>query len=456
MQYYQHMSKALMFHSSKNYGQAQYHISKALEIQDGEIVPMSLLANIMLQKGSYKEAQKLYQQIEEYSYGDEAVTGSIGNIVCQLYMYEKTPQKANTPLYRTIETKLKVLSSENPDSPDLYICHGQLFLLQAKFFKKNNDIDKFTGFMERAERKFEKAQTKFVEYPPSLMSCKSLFMGLAELNYIWGNYLLEKTPSPKTNSSQAAEIYKRFTKSLDYYRTMFLYRDIAYPSALVNSGYAIDRMLSFPWLTAKQQQQVMSKAEHIMYEINAYSKHIRTEFRGGDQIKKDLKMKEVRGYIEHGIGIAKIYMGKPFEAKFHQAKAVLVPKSSVNEVYAQTLYIASLAEKNQRLRSTDVDNILQPYLKSIQRGIQKKKFTSFHTKFIANFFYVCHVTSYKRPGLSMIAQVQKIIKLLPDEPVVIDGKRLSYLRILKNNMYHVAQGFSQAKDVKKYRSAVIK
>ncbi|WP_372368159.1 tetratricopeptide repeat protein [Candidatus Uabimicrobium sp. HlEnr_7] len=457
MQYHQNISKGLIFFHSKNYGQAQYHLSKALKIQDGEVGPTALLAKIHLLKGQYKEAQELYEKIEEYAFGEDAFAGQIGNAVCQLYLHENSKSKKTNPsVYRSLESKIKVLSSESPESIDFYILHAHLYLLQSRFFSRNNDKDKELSYMKLASRKFGQAKDKMTEYPPSVMSSLSYYAGVAELNFWEASRLLKETPSPKENSSASTQIYNKFLSAFDHYRIAFLYRDKTYSHIVVNLGVIGDRILSFPWLTPKQRKQIFTRATSYQQETKTFSKHLYSEYKSSKTAKKEWFLEKSKAYIENGTAISNIYTKNYGKCRFNLARRFKIAFSPSNDRYARMLLVDQ-KRKNKTLKSNFSDIFLSAYRKSVRSLLEKEKFVPHDTVFLANFFYISAVTNYSRKASSFSEKLAKILSSLPDKKVIIDGRPLTYKRILMNNLYYVYKSNPHKKDLaKKYRKYAIK
>ena len=437
MQYHQSISTGLIFFHSDNYGQAQYNFSKALRIQEGEVAPIALDAKMQLYKKKYAEAQKLYTQSEEFAFGEDAIAGQIGNIVCQLYIHSASGAKTNASLYRSLESKIKNLSSDNPESTDFYILHGHLFLLQSKFFKRNNDSDKALSYMKLALEKFTKAQRLIADSPPSEMSCLSLYAGLGELNYWQAQYELKQTPFPKADSSAAASIYKKLLNSVNYYRTAFLYRNRAYPGIVVNIGYIFDELLSYPWLNDKQRNNVMQLATNYEYELKILSKHLYIEFARSRKAQQDWQLDKSKAYTQHGTGISHIYSKSYAKAEFRLAKQFKIPSSPSNELYAETMNSAVLTK--QKNAKQQVDTFLDRYSKSVDRILGKKKrkeeFIELDTVALANFYYLATLANYGRAVIH-VGTTTKLLSSLKEKTYIRNGRKLSSKRILMNNLYY--------------------
>ncbi|BBM83833.1 hypothetical protein [Candidatus Uabimicrobium amorphum] len=458
MQYDQNISKGLVFFHSGNYGQAQYKFSRALKIQDGEVGPIALSAKMQLFKKKYKDAQKMYTQIEEFAFGEDAFAGQIGNIVCQLYMHSGSGAKNNAQLYRSLESKIKVLSSDNPETTDFYILHGHLFLLQSKFFKRNNDADKALSYMKLALEKFQKAQRLLSESAPSKMSSLSLYAGLGEVNYWQAQYVLKQTPFPKEGSSAATDIYKKLLSSLTYYRTAFLYRNRTYPNIVLNIGYIFDELLSYPWLTEKQRNNVMQLAANYEHEVKIFAKHLYIEFSRSRKAQQDLQLDKSRAYAQHGTGVSHIYSKSYSKAKFRLAKQYKIPPSSSNELYAQSMNCKMLIK--QKISKQEVGGFLDGYSKIAGRILGKKKreeeFTELDTIALANFYYLSALARYSR-AVVHVATTTKLISSLKEKDYIRNGRRLSSKRILLNNLYYLCKRDERLKKyIPKLRKYIIK
>ena len=440
MQYHQNISKGLIFFHSDNYGQAQYNFSKALRIQEGEVAPIALGAKMQLYKKKYAEAQKLYTQIEEFAFGEDAVAGQIGNIVCQLYIHSASGAKTNASLYRSLESKVKNLSSDNPESTDFYILHGHLFLLQSKFFKRNNDSDKALSYMKLAREKFTKAQRLIADSPPSKMSCLSLYAGLGELNYWQAQYELKQTPFPKAESSAATGIYNKLLNAVNYYRTAFLYRNKTYPGIVLNIGYIFDELLSYSWLTDKQRNHVMQLATSYEHELKILSKHLYIEFSRSRKAQQDWQLDKSRAYTQHGIGVSHIYSKSYSKAEFRLAKQFKILSSPSNELYAKTMNCVILAK--QRTAKQQVDGFLDNYSKTVDRilGKQKRKeeFTELDTVALANFYYLATLANYGR-AVIYAGTTTTLLSSFKEKTYILNGRKLSSKRILLNNLYYFAK-----------------